>query len=157
MIGRAEQRSAQSVARDVVEVSFDRFGLGDVDLVKIALSSTKCVALEKWSIDRNGAVFAKLEKRNALRRGQLDIVTRRFLQKQSGQRKQRIRDGTGFDLLDDVFERRRTRQKFDCNRRQRFLRRRTPGRTVMSIFAMSIATARGLSIVLSRALGLCLF
>jgi hypothetical protein len=32
-----------------------------------------------------------------------------------------------------------------------------PGRTVMSIFAMSIATARGLSIVLSRALGLCLF
>src|SRR5438067_2913882 len=63
MIGRAEKRSAQSAARDVGEISLDRLGLGDLDFVKIVLSKTKCVALEKLSIDRDSAISAKLIKR----------------------------------------------------------------------------------------------
>ena len=62
MIGRAEERSAQSATRNVSKISFDRLSLGDVDLIKILLGKAKRAALEKLSIDRDRSVFAKLKK-----------------------------------------------------------------------------------------------
>ena len=50
MIRRSQKRSAQSAARDIGEIPFDRLGLGDVDLIKVGLGKTKRVPLEKVSI-----------------------------------------------------------------------------------------------------------
>jgi len=136
MIGRAEERSAQSAARDVGKISFDRLGLSDVDLVKILLGEAKRASLEKVAIGRDRAAFAKLKERNVRRRDQLHIVTGSFFQKQSCEREKRIGNGAGFNLGDNIFKRRDARQKFNGNRRQWLLDRR---RTVMmSILAMPI-------------------
>src|SRR5580700_1194197 len=50
MVRRAEQRPAQLTARDVGEIAFDRFRLGDVDLVKIFSRKTKSVVFKKLPI-----------------------------------------------------------------------------------------------------------
>src|SRR5207244_13656406 len=63
VISRAEQCAAQSAARDVGKISFERLGLSDVDLVKIFLGKTDGVPFQKLSIDRDGAVFAQLKNR----------------------------------------------------------------------------------------------
>ena len=85
MISRAEKDPAQSTTRNIREISFDRFGLGDVDLVKIALGESKRVSLEKLSIDRDSAVFAKLKEGNFGRRSQLNIMAGGFFQKKPRQ------------------------------------------------------------------------
>src|SRR5205085_8574260 len=117
MIGRAKERAAQSAARDVGKISFDRLGLGDVDLVKILLGEAKRASFEKLAIGRDRAVFAKLKERNVRWRNQLHIVTGRFFQKQSREREKRIGNGARFDLGDNIFKRRDARQKFNGNRR----------------------------------------
>src|SRR2546421_233614 len=148
MTGRAEKCSAQSAAGDVGEISFDRLRLDDVDLVKIILGKTKRVPLEKLPIDRDRAVFAELKKRRRCWRGQLNVMTGRFLQKKPSKGKQRIRERAGFDLSDDIFESRHARQKFDRDWRQRAVRgasRTDIGLAInrsLPIFPMSILRAR---------------
>ena len=88
MIGRSQQCAAESIARDVREISLERLRLGYVDPVEIRLGKTKRAALEKMAIGRNGAVFAKLKKRNARRDAQLHIVPRRFFEKQAREREE---------------------------------------------------------------------
>src|SRR5260370_40195993 len=115
MLGRAHERPAQFSAGDVGKISFDRLRLGDVDLVKILLSKTKRVPLEKLSIDRDGAVFPQLKKRRFCRRAQLNIVAVRLFLKKPPERQKRIRRWAVICFHGGQFKTRHVRQKEYCD------------------------------------------
>src|SRR5260370_6576375 len=111
LIGRDEERPAEFAAGDVGKISFDRLCLGDVDLVKILLSKTKRVPLEKLSIDRDGAVFAQLKKRRLNGRSQLNIVAGGFFQKEPPERGKPGSERSRIDLRAGGFKSTKRRQK----------------------------------------------
>ena len=132
MIGRTKKRSAQTTTGDIREISFDRLRQRGLDFVKIVVRELKCPSLEKFSIKRNCAILAELVKRRLRRCGQTDFVAFRFFQEGACQGEKRIGNCVFFDLRDDIFEDRRTRQKS-----HRDWRRDHP-RNFMSILTISI-------------------
>ena len=78
MVSRAKKRPAQSASRHIREVSLDRIGLRNIDLVEIALGESECVSLEKFPIRRQHAVVAKLIKRRLRLCCETDLVPDRF-------------------------------------------------------------------------------
>ena len=60
VVSRSKKRSAQSASRHIREIALDWIGRHNIDLVKIALSESKCVPLEKISIGRHNAILTEL-------------------------------------------------------------------------------------------------
>src|SRR5215831_7043242 len=104
MIGRAQQRAAQSTPGDIRKISFYRIAFYNIDLVKVALGEPECVSLQEFPVHRNSAVLAKLIKQRFGLCCEANFISSRFFEKQAGQNKQRIGNRAGLDLRDHIFE-----------------------------------------------------
>ena len=104
VIRRAQKRAAQPTPGDIREISFYWVTFYNIDLVKVALGEPECVSLEKFPVHGDSAVLAQLMKRCSGFCHETNFVSPRFFQEQSGQNKQRIGNGAGLDLRNDIFE-----------------------------------------------------
>ena len=78
--------------------------LHNLDLIEIGVSESEGVSLEEFPVHRHGAVVAKLIKWVFFLCRETNLVAHRFLQEQTRQRKQRIRDRAGLDLRDYILK-----------------------------------------------------
>jgi hypothetical protein len=63
MVRWAEEGPAQPASRHVLKISLDWFGFGNVDSIEVGLSQAERIALEKFSIQREGAIVVQAIKR----------------------------------------------------------------------------------------------
>src|SRR5262245_16998790 len=140
VIGRAQKRSAQPAPRHIREISLYRIAFYDIDLVKIALSKSECVSLQKLPIYRDSAAVTKLIKRCFRLCCETNFVTPLFFQKQTGQNKHRIRNRSGLDLRNDIFEYVLARQKPSAYLRRLRRRLRVPIAHVAILGSIGMAT-----------------
>ena len=128
VIGRPEQCSGSAFARDAVKVTLDWIVQSHLSLVEFFSHQAKGGVLERSAICRYCVRFAETEKRTRVLRFYPDVVTLGFLQKQTRQRVNRIRNRTRFDLGCDIFECRCLRKKMNLELRQWRRSRRLPSR-----------------------------
>src|SRR5256885_5862253 len=113
MIGWSQQSSGRPLPCNAAEIALDRIIQSNVGGVKIIPEQAKGGVFESVSIRRDGVRFAQTKKRARVLRFYPDVIALRFLQKQTRQRINRIRRGTGFDLGRDVFKGGCLRKKMD--------------------------------------------
>src|SRR4029077_9917441 len=128
MICWSQQSPGRPLPCYAAEIAPDRIIQRDVGCVKIVPEQAKGGVFESIAIRRDGFRFAQAKKRARVLRLYPDVITLRFLQKQTRQRINRIRRGTGFDLGRDIFKRGYLREKMDVELRQYKGRRRFASR-----------------------------
>ena len=112
MIRRAQKRSAQPAPRHIGEISLYRIAFDNVNVVEVALSESERVLIEKLPVDRHDTI-SKLINRRFRARCETNFITPRLFQEQPREGKERIRNRSGLDLRDDIFEYALARQKPD--------------------------------------------
>src|ERR1043166_9092134 len=111
MIGWATKHPTRSTTGNIREISLDWLRQRGLDFVKIFMRELKRPPLEKFPIESNCPILAELIKRRLRLRDQADLIALRLFQEGACQGEKRIGNCVFFDLRDDVFEDRRTRQK----------------------------------------------
>src|SRR5262249_17299249 len=116
IVGRAEQRPAQTATGNGSEVALDRFRLRHLGAIETTFLAEKCAVLEQAPIACHWAIFAQLEKFGCLT-FQPNIVPFRLIKKHAGEGKNGIGQMARLDLSQDTCQYSGIWNKSNRNRR----------------------------------------